>query len=60
MNEQELQFHYFKLHDTDTNNKLDGLELIHAITHYHGGGILTAMLVGIYTFIKINGFDEYS
>ncbi|GAU97829.1 hypothetical protein RvY_09059 [Ramazzottius varieornatus] len=39
MNEQELQFHYFKLHDTDTNNKLDGLELIHAITHYHGGEV---------------------
>ncbi|XP_055335606.1 multiple coagulation factor deficiency protein 2 homolog isoform X3 [Paramacrobiotus metropolitanus] len=37
MNELELQFHYFKLHDTDSNNKLDGLELIHAITHYHGG-----------------------
>jgi len=41
MNEQELQFHYFKLHDTDTNNKLDGLELIHAITHYHGGEVPT-------------------
>lgn len=36
MSEQELQFHYFKLHDTDGNNKLDGLELVHAITHYHG------------------------
>ncbi|XP_055335605.1 multiple coagulation factor deficiency protein 2 homolog isoform X2 [Paramacrobiotus metropolitanus] len=39
MNELELQFHYFKLHDTDSNNKLDGLELIHAITHYHGGEV---------------------
>lgn len=36
MTEQEMQFHYFKLHDTDGNNKLDGLELLHAITHYHG------------------------
>ncbi|XP_072047682.1 multiple coagulation factor deficiency protein 2 homolog [Amphiura filiformis] len=35
MSEQELQLHYFKLHDYDNNNKLDGLELIQALTHYH-------------------------
>ncbi|CAH1791970.1 unnamed protein product [Owenia fusiformis] len=37
MSEDELQFHYFKLHDYDNNNKLDGLELINAMTHYHKG-----------------------
>ena len=35
MTEAELQLHYFKLHDYDNNNKLDGLELIQALTHYH-------------------------
>jgi len=35
MTEQELQFHYFKLHDYDNNNLLDGLEIIKALTHAH-------------------------
>ena len=34
MTQEELQFHYFKFHDYDNNNKLDGLELIKAVTHY--------------------------
>ncbi|ELT90233.1 hypothetical protein CAPTEDRAFT_154863 [Capitella teleta] len=33
--EEEMQFHYFKAHDYDNNNKLDGIELISALTHYH-------------------------
>ncbi|XP_015587113.1 multiple coagulation factor deficiency protein 2 homolog [Cephus cinctus] len=33
MTEQELEFHYFKLHDVDNNTKLDGLEILHAIQH---------------------------
>ncbi|XP_035654713.1 multiple coagulation factor deficiency protein 2 homolog isoform X2 [Oncorhynchus masou masou] len=32
---QELQLHYFKMHDYDGNNLLDGLELATAITHVH-------------------------
>jgi hypothetical protein len=36
MTEEELQFHYFKSHDYDDNNMLDGLELITALTHFHG------------------------
>lgn len=36
MNEQELQFHYFKMHDADNNNKLDGCELIKSLIHWHG------------------------
>ncbi|CAN7983680.1 unnamed protein product [Ixodes hexagonus] len=35
MSEEELQFHYFKLHDNDDNNKLDGLELIKSLIHWH-------------------------
>lgn len=35
MNEQELQFHYFKMHDSDNNNKLDGCELIKSLIHWH-------------------------
>ena len=36
MTEQELQFHYFKMHDSDGNNKLDGCELVKSLIHWHG------------------------
>ena len=36
MSEQELQFHYFKMHDADNNNKLDGCELVKSLVHWHG------------------------
>ena len=36
MSEEELQFHYFKMHDADGNNKLDGLELVASLQHWHG------------------------
>jgi len=35
MTEEELQFHYFKMHDNDDNNKLDGGELIKSVLHWH-------------------------
>jgi len=35
MTEAELQFHYFKMHDSDNNNKLDGCELIKSLIHWH-------------------------
>ncbi|XP_034464599.1 multiple coagulation factor deficiency protein 2 [Hippoglossus hippoglossus] len=35
MTPHELQLHYFKMHDYDGNNLLDGLELATAITHVH-------------------------
>merc|ERR1719376_3566 len=35
MSEQELQFHYFKMHDTVANNKLDGCELVKSVIHWH-------------------------
>ncbi|XP_017783654.1 PREDICTED: multiple coagulation factor deficiency protein 2-like isoform X2 [Nicrophorus vespilloides] len=38
MTDQELQFHYFKMHDADNNNKLDGCELIKSLIHWHGPG----------------------
>uniref|UniRef100_A0A182QEU0 EF-hand domain-containing protein n=1 Tax=Anopheles farauti TaxID=69004 RepID=A0A182QEU0_9DIPT len=28
-------FHYFKMHDSDNNNKLDGCELIKSLIHWH-------------------------
>ena len=43
MSEEELQFHYFKLHDYDNNNKLDGIELTSAVTHFHSG--ILAMII---------------
>lgn len=39
MSEQELQFHYFKMHDADNNNKLDGCELIKSLIHWHGKSV---------------------
>ncbi|KAM4041368.1 multiple coagulation factor deficiency protein 2 isoform 2-T5 [Anomaloglossus baeobatrachus] len=35
MSPQELQLHYFKMHDYDGNSLLDGLELATAISHVH-------------------------
>ena len=35
LSEENLQFHYFKVHDYDNNDKLDGIELANAMTHYH-------------------------
>ncbi|KAK7504102.1 hypothetical protein BaRGS_00004406 [Batillaria attramentaria] len=35
MTEEELEFHYFKMHDYDNNNKLDGVEIGKALTHFH-------------------------
>ena len=34
-NAEAMEFHYFKLHDYDNNNRLDGLELGAAMTHFH-------------------------
>ena len=34
MSDEDLEFHYFRLHDLDGNRKLDGLELMNAISHY--------------------------
>lgn len=38
MTDEELQFHYFKMHDADNNNKLDGCELIKSLIHWHAQG----------------------
>lgn len=38
LSEQELQFHYFKMHDADNNSKLDGCELIKSLIHWHEQG----------------------
>lgn len=34
MTEDEKNFFYFKLHDSDNNDVLDGLELLRAATHH--------------------------
>merc|ERR1719500_1689935 len=42
MSEEELMFHYFRMHDVDLNGKLDGCELIKSLIHWasenHGHG----------------------
>lgn len=39
MTDEELDFYYFQMHDTDKNSKLDGLEILQAIMHteHHDG-----------------------
>lgn len=39
MTEDEKNFYYFKLHDLDDNNNLDGLEMLNAATHHQHDGI---------------------
>lgn len=34
MSNEEKNFYYFKLHDSDNNDVLDGLELLQAATHH--------------------------
>ena len=38
MTEEERDFHYFRLHDFDQNNLLDGLEVFKALIHEHEHG----------------------
>ena len=38
MTEEERDFHYFRLHDFDQNDLLDGLEVFKALIHEHEHG----------------------
>lgn len=38
LSEDEVQFRFFKVHDYNNDNQLDGIELIAALTDYHGKG----------------------
>ncbi|OWF43533.1 Multiple coagulation factor deficiency protein 2-like [Mizuhopecten yessoensis] len=42
MTQQEMEFHYFRLHDADNNTKLDGLEIMAALSHMNNMYDLTA------------------
>ncbi|XP_023348256.1 multiple coagulation factor deficiency protein 2 [Eurytemora carolleeae] len=33
MSEDEKDYHYFRIHDTDKNDRLDGLEVLKAVNH---------------------------
>jgi hypothetical protein len=35
MTEEEKSFYYFKIHDSDNNDNLDGLEMLKAAIHRH-------------------------
>lgn len=35
LSDADMQFHYFKAHDNDNDDKLDGIELANAMAHYH-------------------------
>ena len=38
MTEEERDYHYFRLHDFDNNDLLDGLEVFKALIHEHEDG----------------------
>lgn len=54
MSPQELQLHYFKMHDYDGNNLLDGLELATAITHVHREVGIYSMQVSIFVSVLLD------
>ncbi|EDV22091.1 Multiple coagulation factor deficiency protein 2-like protein [Trichoplax sp. H2] len=35
MDSEKMNFHFFKLHDYDDNSKLDGLEIMAALSHHN-------------------------
>ncbi|XP_001853174.2 multiple coagulation factor deficiency protein 2 homolog [Culex quinquefasciatus] len=39
MSDEEKNFYFFKLHDSDNNDHLDGLEILHAATHHSDGHV---------------------
>ncbi|XP_058448266.1 multiple coagulation factor deficiency protein 2 homolog [Malaya genurostris] len=39
MSDEEKNFYFFKLHDSDNNDHLDGLEILHAATHHADGHV---------------------
>lgn len=56
MDDDEKSFYYFKIHDTDNNDNLDGLEMIKAAMHRHGNFELqdelshvTSEFLGVFT-----------
>lgn len=58
MSEQELQYHYFKMHDADNNNKLDGQELIKSLFHWHDSANHDAAKSGSHPEAKLFTDDE--
>uniref|UniRef100_A0A182J8S0 Uncharacterized protein n=1 Tax=Anopheles atroparvus TaxID=41427 RepID=A0A182J8S0_ANOAO len=53
MSEDEKNFYYFKLHDSDNNDNLDGLEMLHAATHHsHHHSSAGGQLHGIERTVK--------
>lgn len=48
MTPEQLQFHYFNMHDLDSDESLDGIELIKAITHFDEGNTSITLLYFTY------------
>ena len=58
MTDEEKSFYYFKIHDTDNNDYLDGLEMIKAAIHRHGNFELQDELSHVTSKFK-SGWQEY-
>ncbi|GIY45634.1 multiple coagulation factor deficiency protein 2 [Caerostris darwini] len=60
MAEDELRFLYFKMHDSDNNNKLDGCELIKSLLHFHVEECKAMGPEHAHGTTKVFGHDELS
>lgn len=47
MSDEEKSFYYFKIHDTDNNDNLDGLEMVKAAIHRQGSFELSDELMHV-------------
>lgn len=39
LTEDQLRFHYFRVHDVEGDSRLDGLELLQSLLHFHSEAI---------------------
>ncbi|KAK6755215.1 hypothetical protein RB195_013909 [Necator americanus] len=44
MTEEQQRFHYFSMNDLDKDNRIDGIEIVKALTHSHEKGTDTQKL----------------
>jgi len=54
MTPEEMQFHYFKVHDYNNDNKLDGIELISALTHHNGSSLFVVSCILFFVVFSFN------
>ncbi|WKY12219.1 hypothetical protein Q1695_003645 [Nippostrongylus brasiliensis] len=41
MSERKRRFHYFSMNDLNKDNRIDGTEILKAVSHLHAGAVVT-------------------